>query len=194
MISELQSETSRINGAKSRGPKSAITRAISSLNALKHGFTAHNTVLLACESPEEYQRTLDDYKAAYRPSGAMQNRMVEEMFAAHWRIRRLKSIETALLDFEMARQEPEMKKKVANPDVALQLAMAFTALVDESRALALISRYESRLHRIHDRILATLLAIRQPAKASKPILPQSEIKNDETNPAPIPWPVPEPSK
>src|SRR5579872_5330032 len=148
MASNLRSDTARINGAKSRGPKSAETRAISSLNALKHGFTAHNTTLLACENPDEFQSLLADYITAYRPAGGMEKRFVAEACAAHWRILRLATVETSLMDFEMIRQEPELEKKLRRFDVGIQLALAFQALADESRAISLVSRYESRLHRI----------------------------------------------
>jgi hypothetical protein len=201
MASQLRSETARINGAKSRGPKTPETRAISSLNAVKHGFTAHNTILLACEDPEEFERVLEDYMASYRPTNAIEKHMVEEMFTAHWRIHRLKSIETALIDYQMILHEAEIEKTITPFDVGIQLAVAFTALADESRALALITRYESRLHRIHDRTLNLLLAMRQTRNAAKPAprpIPwpekSAEIKIDETNPAPAPEPVPEPAK
>src|SRR5438128_9637966 len=52
MPSKLKSETARINGAKSRGPKSPETRQKSSRNALDHGLTAASTIVLACEIPE----------------------------------------------------------------------------------------------------------------------------------------------
>ena len=206
MPSQLRSDTARINGAKSQGPKSAEGRAISSLNAVKHGFTSHSTILLACEDHDEFATMLKDYMAAYRPTDAIEKRMVEEMLSAEWRIRRLKSIETALIDCEMMRQEPELEKTITPFDVGIQLAVAFTALADESRALALITRYESRLHRIHDRTLNLLITKRQNAKPGEPLAPSArpqpipwpekslETKNDETNPAPVTQPASEPSK
>jgi len=202
MASNLKSDTARINGAKSRGPKSAETKAISSLNALKHGFTAHNTVLLACENPDEFQSMLDDYMAAYRPAHGLETRMVAEACAAHWRMLRLTTIETSLMDFEMVRQEPELEKKLTRFDVGIQLAVSFQALADESRTISLISRYESRLHRIRERMLNALLALRRLAKPAEPIhlvrppqpIREPEIKIDQTNPEPACEPLLEPSK
>jgi hypothetical protein len=202
MTSQLRSDTARINGAKSHGPTSAEGRAISSQNALQHGVTSKNTIMLACEDPQEFETLLAGYMASYRPTNAIEKHMVEEMFTAHWRIRRLKTIETALIDYEMILQEAELKTKITPLDPGILLAVSFRALTDNSRAVALITRYESRLHRIHDRTLTMLLAMRQTQKSAKPASPnpapqpirEPEIKNRQTNPAPAPDPVLEPTK
>src|SRR5258708_33561188 len=56
MPTERQSESARINGAKSRGPQSAEGKKKSSRNSLRHGCTAGHTILLACEDRGELQR------------------------------------------------------------------------------------------------------------------------------------------
>src|SRR5262245_11551955 len=145
MASSLKSETARANGAKSRGPKSAETRQKSSQNSLKHGCTARNTILLACEDPEEFKRSLNEHMSLYQPANATEKTIVEEIFAANWRIRRLQTIETALIDYEMLLKEEEVEAKINPFDSGIHLAVAFKSLADESRSLSLISRYESRL-------------------------------------------------
>ena len=146
-----KSETARANGAKSRDPATAAGRQKSSRNSMSHGLTARNTLILQYENPEDFQKMLAEYYETYSPATAAEKDLVDQMIAARWRIRRLWTIETALLDSEILRREPE-----ADLDPALELAQAFKSLADDSRALHLISRYESRLYRIHNQAYADL--------------------------------------
>src|SRR3954454_22419527 len=103
MTSELKSATARANGAKSRGQKTAATRAKSARNSLGHGLTARNTIVLQCELPGEYQKMMADFDATYLPATPAQKNLVDEMAAARWRLDRLCVVETALIDDEMDR-------------------------------------------------------------------------------------------
>src|ERR1700692_211088 len=141
MTSELKSATSRANGAKSRGPKTAEGREQSSRNSLDHGFTSKKNIVLECENEDDFQEMLRDYAVTYQPGSPVEEVLVAEMVAARWRMQRLRLIETALLDSEMQRELPESE---TTDDPAFQLAFAFRRLVDESRAISLASRYESR--------------------------------------------------
>ena len=194
MTSELRSATSRANGAKSKGPKTAEGREKSSRNSFKHGFTSKKTIVLKCEKESEFQEMLGFYAETYQPGSPVERDLVHEMVACRWRMERLRLMETALLDSEMDRELPEGEPPA---DPGYQLAFAFRRLVDESRAVSLASRYESRLHRIHERSHRTLRELQQTRreKTSDPIPPtpvQPEPvpdpvvqipKNDETNPA-----------
>src|SRR5437016_14526648 len=71
-------------------------------------------------------------------------------------MQRLRMIETALMDSEMDREPPPPETQETPTDPGYQLAFAFRRLVDESRAISLASRYESRLHRIHEQSHRTL--------------------------------------
>jgi len=68
MPSDLKSETSRINGAKSHGPKTPEGKETSSQNSLKHGFTSRKTLILKTESPDEYQEFLAQHIAIHQPT------------------------------------------------------------------------------------------------------------------------------
>ena len=182
MTSELKSESSRANGAKSHGPKTAEGREKSSHNSFKHGFTAKKTIVLECENKEQFQQVLGYYTVTYQPGSAVEEDLVSEMVACRWRMQRLRLIETALIDSEMDRELPDVETP---EDPGYQLAFAFRRLVDESRAISLASRYESRLHRIHERTHRTLRELqqtRQQQAAQPPVQPEPSAPGPELVP------------
>jgi hypothetical protein len=163
MTSESRSAASGINRAKSRGPITAAGREKSSRNSLKHGFTSENMVVLACANSDEFEEVLNEYVATYLPTNPAQRRLVTAMVAANWRIRRLWTVETALFNQEMFRRYSE-SDPVAPATTEFLLALTFRNLADESLSLALCSRYESRLHRMHGRAYDTLHGLRSGPK------------------------------
>src|SRR6202158_3301087 len=107
MTSDLKSATSRANGAKSQGPKTAEGKEKSSRNSLVHGLTSKNTMVLAGERENEFQEMLVFYANTYQPGSPVEKDMVHEMVPCRWRMERLRMIETALMDSEMQRVLPE---------------------------------------------------------------------------------------
>ncbi len=201
MCSNLKSETARINGAKSTGPKSAETLAISSQNALKHGLTSRHSTLLRCENAGEFQQFIAAYTEAYHPADTAQQFMVNEMISARWRVRRIRIVETALIDLEMTNNQAVIEKKYNHPDSGIHMAESFRTIIEDSRSLSLVSRYESRLVRLHDRAYRILRELQKstplsaaptqsepdPVPSNEVALepaapPAPELKNDETNP------------
>ena len=95
MSSQTKSESARINGAKSRGPKTEAGRQRSSQNSLKHGLTAQ-ALVLPTEDPEEFQQLLSSYLDQFQPRTPAEVHLVDEMVASKWRLQRLAMIETQL--------------------------------------------------------------------------------------------------
>jgi hypothetical protein len=191
MPSELKSDTARANGAKSRGPTTAEGKEKSSRNALKHGFTAGaGNILLDCEDPDEFEQAFNKLLGIHEPATPAENDIVEEMVAARWRIRRMWTIETNLFNVEVLAQQ----SKIDTPDPGIHLAMAYRALADDSRSLALASRYEARLQRLYDRAYKTLRELQQERKSQPPQeeldmraaaaepAPEPELPNEPTDP------------
>src|SRR5260370_576619 len=102
------------------------------------------------------------------------------MFPAAWRYRRATTIQTALIDLEVATEEPKLKSRFASVEGGILLASAFRTLADESRSLALVMRYETRLRRIHNQAYAMFQQLRQ-ARPSEPA-------PTEPQSAPVPTP------
>jgi hypothetical protein len=165
MVSTLKSETARINGAKSHGPTTAEGKEKSSRNAIKHGLTAGNgNILLDCEDPAQFDEVLNKLFGIHEPATPAETDLLEEMVAARWRTRRMWTIETGLLNAEILAQAA----KTDAPDASIQLASAFRTLSDDSRSLALASRYEARLQRLYDRAYKTLRELQQARKSEPP--------------------------
>jgi len=167
MPSELKSETSRINGAKSHGPSTEAGKAASSQNALKHGMTACNTYILQCESLTDFKEFLAEHIAIHLPASPPEKELVEQMAIARWRIRRFVSAETVLIDCEVLRNRDKVEKEFATTGCSVHVAMAIRSLADESRCLSLMSRYESRHQRVHDKAYAALREL-QRLRTSQP--------------------------
>ncbi len=84
---------------RSTGPKTAAGKAASRNNAYKHGMRTR-TVLMPGEDPAEYNRLYDGMIEDYGVASLSRHEqfLIKQMADAHWRLERLKGIESALLN------------------------------------------------------------------------------------------------
>jgi hypothetical protein len=179
-----RAEASRINGAKSRGPKTEEGRRAASLNAVKHGITAE-TVVLPNESEEQYQAELHDYLQHFAPANRAETDLVLQLVSAHWRLARYTAIETSLIDIQMEKSRKYIDKEWKNIDESLRLALAFEALSETRSPLALLNRYQARLHHEYQRILKTLLQMQTVRRDSESKLQNEPEPREATCPLPL---------
>lgn len=93
--SKEQQEASRINGAKSRGPKTVEGKERSKYNALIHG--AHSReILLPNEDEAQYKALSATIHAHYNPQDPVEEEMAEQIFTALWKRRRYQAMQQAL--------------------------------------------------------------------------------------------------
>src|SRR5689334_12382650 len=92
MSSIYRVEANRANAQKSTGPSTPEGKAVSSMNALKHGATAASTVIPG-EDPAAYERLVADYQSDLRPTTALEQFQVDTMIRSDWQRRRLGKIE-----------------------------------------------------------------------------------------------------
>jgi hypothetical protein len=89
-----QSEASRRNGAKSRGPVTAAGKSNSSRNALKHGFRAAETSNTIEEhNREEHEKLRRAYLEEYRPQGPTESTLLDVVIHAAWQLYRIREKE-----------------------------------------------------------------------------------------------------
>jgi hypothetical protein len=158
MPSALKSETARINGAKSRGAKTAQGRANSSMNAVKHGLTA-KTLILPNENPEHFQEMFNGYFGLFRPINQKEIDLVSAIVVARWRLSRVWSYQTALLDLEMDTQAAEFQKRHGEIDEDMLAALAFSFVVD-NKEYATALRADIRMTRKYHRAVDNLRGLR----------------------------------
>ena len=164
-------ESARANAAKSTGPVTAAGKAASSLNAVTHGLTAQ-TVVLHNESHDEYESELDHYLAHFQPQGKPEFDLVRQLAAAHWRLCRYAAVESSLFEHQMERDRDWIASRFENVDEHRRIAIAFDHMSGSNSALALLNRYQARLHREYRetlRALEKLQATRLARNAKSPI-------------------------
>ena len=132
-----RSEQARINGAKSQGPITPEGKAISSKNALKHGFAAKSNVVIELEDPVGFDAHVANYRASFKPQDPVELELVDEIAAIKWRKSRAVAAETALIDFQLSIQEKNVHKffppQSSNEDQAkFELALVWQALARKS--------------------------------------------------------------
>ena len=156
-MSTSQSETARINGAKSCGPITAEGKAISARNSLRHGLRAKE-VVLPTESREDYEALRDAYIQRFQPADPVEEDLVESMAAARWRLRRISAIETSLLEKGI---ETAIKHKTSDQHLAYSFHSSETSFAN-------LTRYENALNRTFDRALKQLQLLQKSRPATAP--------------------------
>ena len=177
MSSLRRVQSSKANGALSKGPSTPAGKQRSSLNALRHGLCA-KCIVLDHESRENFLTLLQQHVDRFQPANEVEFGMIEEMCASYWRQRRAWAIETALLDKQIALQ-PEGSN-------AGRMAAAFDHLA-AAPTLPLLHRYETRLHTMYQRALRTFILLRT-AKIPNDPDPISEHPLAAVEPPPPPQP------
>src|SRR5215208_6361289 len=143
------------------GPRTEQGKARSSQNATRHGLRSNKLFVLQNENPEAWQEMLDACVDEFQPVNEFEQRLVEEIASAKWRLRRAWTVETALWDREMDEQHEEFSRSYRMSDEGTRQALAFKALAEQGKALSLIGRYESRLKRDYRNAIKALEERRQ---------------------------------
>jgi hypothetical protein len=95
MISAKQIQANRRNALKSTGPRTPAGKAMSRLNALRHGLTAEVPALPG-EDPAALAELREEILAELKPVGVMEVLIVERIWITIWKLRRLNAVETGV--------------------------------------------------------------------------------------------------
>ncbi len=97
MASTKQVAANRHNARQSTGPRTKSGRARSSGNALKHGLSAEQVVMLD-EDPAAFEALRDDLYAHYQTTDPVAQHLDEQVAASIWRLRRVPEIEAGIFE------------------------------------------------------------------------------------------------
>jgi hypothetical protein len=191
--SSARALASRINGAKSRGPRTAAGKARSARNALRHGLCARKIAVVPEEDAAAFAALEKALLAELAPVGALQAVLAERAVSAAWRLMRADRIEAEVF----------AECRLAGGGLGLALIRDGNA----TRSFETLMRYRSAALSEFMRCLRTLQALQAEARAGdlaaparrrrgRPIVPangrgiQRPVAVHPSSQAPRPAPVP----
>lgn len=101
MASKKQVVANRANAKRSTGPKTNKGRALTRMNACKHGLTA-GTIVIGNEDPREFDTLRADLEREFKPRPGLERELVERLAVQLWRIRRIPACEASLIEARRA--------------------------------------------------------------------------------------------
>jgi hypothetical protein len=141
MTSDKQADANRRNARKRTGPKTPEGKEVSRLNAVKHGLLSQE-LLLPREDKAALEELSERLMTELQPEGEMEIILVEEIIAAHWRLRRLRRVETGIFAWQFYGELTARAKSDARSfegDVHLQ------EMIDESTAITDEQKHQESL-------------------------------------------------
>ena len=109
MASQKQQEANRTNAKRSTGPKTVAGKALSRMNAHKHGLTAE-TIVIGDEDPKAFDMLRAELEEEFKPRPGIESELVERLAVHMWRMRRIPIFEAALI--EVRRDQVASHKRI----------------------------------------------------------------------------------
>jgi hypothetical protein len=161
MSRRSRSEQARINGAKSRGPKTPEGKAVSSMNAVKHGRFIKDPVRLFFESTADFELLLQDLVAHFRPATYAERRVVEQLAQVEHIYTRTQIEITTYLERILRYSNPQRLKVPPTGNPFDTLVAAKEEAITRSRYLQFMQRESSRLLTDRARLVRLLKAYKR---------------------------------
>ena len=156
MTSEKQIRANRENAKKSTGPRTAEGKARASGNAIKHGLTAKDRVVLNQESTQQFEAMRMCLLEEMQIGSAVEKLLLEDIAAAAWRLRRIARIEKEMMEEDLLGGGDE-----AGDGSGVTLGARLSKRFAGDNAYSRLSRYEGRIRREMNRMLQQLHVMRR---------------------------------
>ncbi len=165
MTSQKQIDANRANAQRSTGPKSAATKAISRLNALRDGLTGQITTLSDADRAL-FDQLKGELIAGFNPQTPMENKLAQAIAWDTWRLDRLRAVEINIYAADLVDNIGQDDDYPDNPDdfdSAMSGAATFRC---HAKRFELMSLYETRMNRNMHRNLAILRDLQAERKSN----------------------------
>ena len=106
MASTKQITANRANALRSSGPKTAVGKKRSSLNAVKHGLSAKGRILDG-ENAAEFELLQQELITEFEPANTLETHLVAEIGMGFWQLRRAAQVEALAICARRAECKPE---------------------------------------------------------------------------------------
>ena len=163
-ISELRSETSRINGAKSKGPVTTEGRAKSAQNNNRYGLTIRG-LKLHTESDEAVALVLGEYEEQHQPDGPIEHEMVEMLASYQFLLIRAMAMQTGYLEVAIARHEKDIDAEFDEISANGFMAEVFRRMAKDDDSYRLLLRHTADLRRAYNQKHKELQALQTRRKS-----------------------------
>lgn len=110
-MTDKQTAANWANAQKSTGPKTEAGKAVVAMNGIRHGILS-TRLLLASETPAEFDALVRELQAALQPAGALELVLVEKIATAIWRQRRLVAAESASVELARRLEREDNRRAV----------------------------------------------------------------------------------
>ena len=149
MRTPKQTEASRANGAKSKGPVTPQGKINSSRNSTRHGMFA-DTIVLEAEEKSQFLELLNELFEEHQPRTRTESMLVETIAAARWRQERIWGMQKIAFDYDVSSSASLAE---LNP---LRAVLGLRNSPESVRTHELLLRYEIALDRQISRALLRL--------------------------------------
>jgi hypothetical protein len=182
-MSLSRSEQARLNGAKSRGPKTEAGKARSAMNAATHGLCAGSLVVIDTEDADGFKELQQAFLDTFRPQNAVERECVIQAAVARWRLRRVWSLETTTFNNRMRSQEERWTNQYGDLSGTDREGYAYQGVAD---SISLLNRYERSISREYERALKNLDRARAESKYEPPAVESENVQPEQGPPVPKP--------
>ena len=176
-ISDPRAEANRANAVHSTGPSTAAGKAVSRLNATRHGLTSQ-VACMTWEDRDAFNEFCASLVTEYRPETAVETQLAQSIAEDQWRLNRARAIEHNIFALGSTASMPAIDSDDPQIDAALAQAQTFR---DESRTFGLITLYEQRIHRNLQRNLDRLRQLQSDRRAARARALDELIELEEFN-------------